>query len=93
MAFLFSKNYVLYPKLSRKELKIPCFFFHNQPEDPVHRFSPLWHPGGIETAFFLKNNTFFRPPKGGDTMAVFRIEKIRDYTVMSNLTCATRGCP
>ena len=25
-----------------------------------------------------------KSPKGGDTMAVFRIEKTRDYTVMSN---------
>ena len=33
---------------------------------------------------FPENQHFFRPPKGGDTMAVFRIEKTRDYTVMSN---------
>ena len=33
---------------------------------------------------FPKNEYFSRPPKGGDTMAVFRIEKTRDYTVMSN---------
>src|SRR5699024_8313557 len=49
----------------------------------VHRFSPPGCPGGVETVFSRKT-TLFRPPKGGDTMAVFRIEKTRDYTVMYN---------
>ena len=44
----------------------------------AHRFSPPGCPGGIEAAFSLKIEHFSKPPKGGDTMAVFRIEKTRD---------------
>ena len=42
---------------------------------------------GIWTAqrlTFPENEHFSKPLKGGDMMAVFRIEKTRDYTVMSN---------
>ena len=67
-------------KLYRKKSKIPCFFFHNHP----HRFFSPGCPGGIESRFLSKNKHFFRPPKGGEIMAVFRIEKTSDYTVMSN---------
>ena len=34
--------------------------------------------------FFSENEHFSRPPEGGEIMAVFRIEKTRDYTVMAN---------
>ena len=33
---------------------------------------------------FSENEHFSRPPEGGEIMAVFRIEKTRDYTVMAN---------
>lgn len=33
---------------------------------------------------FSPKPTLFRPPKGGDLMAIFRVEKTRDYTVMAN---------
>lgn len=33
---------------------------------------------------FPENEHFSKPLKGGDMMAIFRIEKTRDYTVMSN---------
>ena len=33
---------------------------------------------------FSENKHFSRPPEGGEIMAVFRIEKTRDYTVMAN---------
>ena len=33
---------------------------------------------------FPENEHFSRPPKEGDNMAVFRIEKTRDYTVRFN---------
>lgn len=49
---------------------------------------PIGFPSGVSGRrrgrFFPENKHFSRPPKGGDTMAVFRIEKTRDYTVMSN---------
>ena len=49
---------------------------------------PIGFPSGVSGRhrghLFLKKRTLFRPPKGGDNMAVFRIEKTRDYTVMSN---------
>ena len=32
---------------------------------------------------FSENEHFSRPPEGGEIMAVFRIEKTRDYTVMA----------
>lgn len=46
----------------------------------AHSFVSGRHRGDL----FPQNEHFSRPPKGGDTMAVFRIEKTRDYTVMSN---------
>ena len=33
---------------------------------------------------FSENEHFSRPPEGGEIMAVFRIEKTLDYTVMAN---------
>ena len=76
MAFLCSK-------LHRKELKISCFSPAINGKAPAHEFSHPGYPGGIEAAFSLKINTF-SDRRGGEIMAVFRIEKTCDYTVMSN---------
>ena len=54
----------------------------------VDRLPPIGFPLGVSkqnrSRLFPENKRFSRPPKGGDNMAVFRIEKTRDYTVMSN---------
>ena len=50
----------------------------------AHSFLPPGYPGGIEGYFSPKTSTFSDHRIGGDKMAVFRIEKTRDYTVMSN---------
>ncbi len=41
------------------------------------------HPGGIESVFSQKTNTFQTVERRGYD-AAFRIEKTRNYTVMSN---------
>ena len=46
-------------------------------------FSRVGGSGGVQTDKPLKIDTFFSQ-EGGAKMAVFRIEKTRDYTVMSN---------
>ena len=52
------------------------------------RLPPIVLPYGVSGRhrgrLFPQNEHFSEPPKGGDMMAVFRIEKTRDYTVMSN---------
>ena len=48
----------------------------------AHRFSPPGYPGGIEGYLFPKSNTFQNRRKEEPGMAVFRIEKSRDYTAM-----------
>jgi len=62
----------------------PMFFLPQSVERPP----PIGFPLGVSkqnrSRLFPENKRFSRPPKGGDNMAVFRIEKIRDYTVMSN---------
>ena len=68
------------PKRSRKS---NVFLATISRKASAHRFSPPGYPGDMKAAFSPKT-TLFRPPKGGDNMAVFRIEKTRDYTVMSN---------
>ena len=47
-------------------------------------FSHGKRPGGRTGAFCAKINTFQNQRKEAPDMAVFRIEKTRDYTVMSN---------
>lgn len=47
-------------------------------------FSHAEDVGGIQTEETPKNNTFQTMRKEVSGMAVFRIEKTRDYTVMSN---------
>ncbi len=45
---------------------------------------PCGRNGGVQTGKPLKINTFYFHRKEDAKMAVFRIEKTRDYTVMSN---------
>ena len=51
---------------------------------PLPMTFPSEASGRHRGRLFPENKHFSQPPKGGDTMAVFRIEKTRDYTVMSN---------
>ena len=46
------------PKSYRKESKIQCFFFYNQPEGHRPQVFPAGCSGGIEAVFSLKTNTF-----------------------------------
>ena len=70
---------------------------------PAKRPSPIGFPlrvsGRHRGRLFPENQHFIRPPKGSDMMAVFRIEKTRDYTVLSNhhlrnagLSLKSKGC-
>lgn len=49
---------------------------------PAHEFFPSGYSGGIVADFSPKTNTF-PDRRGGEVMTVFRIEKTRDYTVLS----------
>ena len=69
---------------TEKSPKFHVFHATISPNTAAHRFSPLGLSGRRRGHLFHENKHFSRPPKGGDTMAVFRIEKTRDYTVMSN---------
>ena len=71
-------------KTDTKGAENPMFFLPQS----VDRPPPIGFPLGVSkqnrSRLFPENKRFSRPPKGGDNMAVFRIEKPRDYTVMSN---------
>lgn len=72
-------------KTTSKGVQKPKLFLPQSAERPPPMgVSPPGCPGGIESRFLPKNKHFFRPPKGGEIMAIFRIEKTCDYTVMSN---------
>lgn len=72
------------PGNASKGAENPMFFLPQSVERPP----PIGFPLGVSkqnrSRLFPENKRFSRPPKGGDNMAVFRIEKTRDYTVMSN---------
>ena len=72
------------PNISMKGGENPKFFLSQVTERPP----PIGFPSGVSgrrrDRLFPQNEHFSRSPKGGEIMAVFRIEKTRDYTVMSN---------
>ena len=73
------EQYTIHSNAVLKGVENPTFFLSQSAGRTPSMFLCT---GVIEAAFFPKTNTFL-PPKGGDNMAVFRIEKTRDYTVMS----------
>ena len=71
-------------KIALKGVEISYFSSTIIQKTAVHRFFPPGLPDDIEAVFSPENKHFFWTPKGGDVVAVFRIEEPSDYTVMSN---------
>lgn len=71
----------LYQKGWKSRCSFPCV---SRTERGVDVFSYAEGMGAIQTDETPKNNTFQTMRKEVSGMAVFRIEKTRDYTVMSN---------
>ena len=59
-------------------------FLHVGNANQVSIGFPTWRSKWAQNWIFSENEHFSRPPEGGEIMAVFRIEKTRDYTVMAN---------
>ena len=66
------------PKTALKGAEKPMIFLPKSAGRPP----PVGFPSGVSERhigrLFTENKHFSRPPKGGDIMAVFRIEKTRD---------------